>query len=69
MKAIATASALLLLLTVCWTAADARPAPWYKWRSKVDGSTTCSQVQLGPGWEKDGGPFRDSRCEKPILAK
>jgi hypothetical protein len=61
--------ATTLLLTVLCTTALAHPAPWYKWRSKVDGSTTCSQVQLGPGWQKDGGPFRDSRCEKPILAK
>jgi hypothetical protein len=65
MKAITIA----LLLTVIWTAAQAHPAPWYRWRSKLDRSTTCSQVPLGPGWEKESGPFRDSRCEKPILAK
>lgn len=65
MKFIATA----LLLILCWSAVQARPAPWYRWRSKLDGSTTCSQVPLGPGWEKESGPFRDSRCEKPILAK
>ncbi|WP_332878713.1 hypothetical protein [Massilia sp. S19_KUP03_FR1] len=47
----------------------AAPAPWYQWRSKVDGKQTCSQTPLGPGWEKAAGPFSDSRCEKRIVVK
>jgi hypothetical protein len=47
----------------------AAPAPWYQWRSKVDGKRVCSQTPLGPGWEKAAGPFRDSRCEKRIVVK
>ncbi|WP_229218602.1 hypothetical protein [Rugamonas brunnea] len=59
-------AAALLLASAALAAA---PAPWFKWRSKVDGSTSCSQWPLGPGWERAGGPYRDSRCEKPLLAK
>lgn len=42
----------------------AEPAPWFQWRSKIDGSLACAQTPLGPGWEKAGGPYRDARCEK-----
>lgn len=45
--------------------AMAAPAHWYLWRSKLDGKTFCQQVSPGEGWERVGGPFRDSRCEKP----
>lgn len=48
---------------------NAAPAPWFQWRSKATGSLACSQVPLGPGWEKAGGPYRDARCEKPIPVK
>ena len=47
----------------------AGPAPWYIWRSKVDGARVCHQTPLGPGWEVVAGPYRDSHCEKPSLAK
>lgn len=47
----------------------AAPAPWYQWRSKIDGKLTCSQTPLGPGWDKAAGPFRDSRCQKRIAVK
>ena len=59
-------AAALLLASAALCAA---PAPWFKWRSKLDGATTCAQSPLGPGWELAGGPYRDSRCEKPLLAK
>lgn len=59
----------LFFLILCWAAAQAHPAAWYRWRSKIDGSVTCSQVPLGPGWERDGGPYSDSRCEKPLNTK
>ena len=46
----------------------AEPAPWFKWRSKANGSLACAQTPLGPGWEKADGPYRDARCErrKPV---
>ena len=47
----------------------AAPAPWFKWRSKLDGQQVCSQTPLGPGWEKATGPYQDSHCEKRIAAK
>lgn len=56
------------LLTACMVAAAA-PAPWYKWRSKVDGTLSCAQSTLGFGWELASGPYKDSRCEKPALVK
>jgi len=57
-----------ILLLVAATA-TAGPAPWYQWRSKVDGRLVCSQTALGKGWEQASGPYRDSHCEKLILAK
>jgi hypothetical protein len=51
------------------TLAQAAPAPWYKWRSRIDGYLACAQTSLGPGWVRDSGPYKDSRCEKLVLAK
>lgn len=50
-------------------AALAGPAPWYKWRSKVDGKQFCAQTSLGHGWEKASGPFKDSHCTKLITTQ
>jgi hypothetical protein len=58
-----------LVLLLYGTVLAAAPAPWYWWVSKVDGSRTCSQYSLGPGWEQIQRPYKDSRCEKPALAK
>jgi len=41
----------------------AAPAPWYKWRSKLDGKALCTQTYPGQGWEKVSGPYKDGRCE------
>ena len=30
-------------------AAMAAPAPWYYWRSKIDGARVCAQTSPGPG--------------------
>jgi hypothetical protein len=60
-------AALLLASSVGHAAAG--PAPWYQWRSKVDGQLACSQTPLGPGWEKATGPYQDSHCEKRSKAK
>jgi hypothetical protein len=62
---IAAAAALLALCA----AALAGPAPWYQYRSKIDGQYACSQYPLGPGWERAMGPYKDSRCEKLVVAK
>ena len=43
--------------------AQAAPAPWYYWRSKVDGHRLCAQVSPGPGWERDGGPYEGPLCQ------
>jgi hypothetical protein len=51
------------------TRAASAPAPWYKWRSKLDGTLVCAQTALGPGWDRVAGAYRDSRCEKPVKAK
>jgi hypothetical protein len=45
-------------------AALAAPAPWYKWRSKLNGKETCAQTMQGE-WEKVSGPYKDARCVKP----
>ena len=58
----------VLLAGTC-VALAAAPAPWFKWRSKVDGQQVCWQTPLGPGWEKATGPYQDSHCEKLIAAK
>ncbi len=56
---------VIFLLILGGTQALAAPAPYYLWMSKVDGSRVCSQTPLGEGWQKMGGPFKDSRCRKP----
>jgi hypothetical protein len=58
----------MLLAAACGVLAAA-PAPWFKWRSKVDRTLVCSQTPLGSGWEKALGPFQDSHCEKLIANK
>jgi hypothetical protein len=54
-------AAALLALWSCQLAAE--PAPYWQWRSKVDGQLVCSQTPLGPGWEKATGPYQDSHCQ------
>ncbi len=41
------------------------PAPWYYWRSKVDGQRVCAQVSPGPGWERDSEPYQGPGCTAP----
>ncbi len=60
---------LLLALMLCCGSLTAGPAPWWKWRSKIDGTLACSQTPLGEGWEKAYGPFRDAHCEKLIVTR
>lgn len=59
---------LLFLLSalVLLSSAVAAPAPWYLWRSKLDGALYCAQVSPGAAWERVRGPFADGRCERPL---
>jgi hypothetical protein len=41
------------------------PAPWYYWRSKVDGQCVCAQVSPGQGWERDSEPYAGPGCTAP----
>ena len=57
-----------IVLAACATA-SATPAPWYQWRSRVGANRVCAQNMPVQGWTKVSGPFKDSRCEKAIVAK
>ena len=67
-KTIRSLLAATLLLLSC-ASLTAEPAPWWKWRSKIDGKLFCAQNSLGPGWDRAYGPFRDGRCEKLIVIR
>lgn len=57
----------LLSLAMTCGQLQAGPAQYWQWQSIVDAKVlTCSPTQLGPGWKKFRGPFRDSRCEKLV---
>ncbi|WP_134514816.1 hypothetical protein, partial [Pseudomonas aeruginosa] len=36
-------------------AAQAAPAPFYKWQSKLDGQVACMQTSPGDGWVRLDG--------------
>ena len=42
---------------------QAAPAPWYYWRSLVDGQRVCAQTSPGPGWEKDSAAYEGPGCQ------
>ncbi|WP_291994970.1 hypothetical protein [Candidatus Accumulibacter sp. ACC003] len=42
----------------------AAPAPWFMWRSKLDGQALCAQTLPADGWAKVSGPYLDARCAK-----
>jgi hypothetical protein len=48
-----------LALGVAWAA----PAPWYYWRSKVNGARVCAQVSPGAGWVRDSAPYEGPMCQ------
>ena len=56
---------LLLVLLVFLAAAQAHaaPAPWYHWRSLVDGQRTCAQAAPGNGWARDSAAFDGPGCQ------
>ena len=45
------------------SAVSAAPAPWYYWRSKIDGARVCAQTSPGPGWERDSAPYEGPGCQ------
>ncbi len=51
-----------LVCAFACTAALAAPAPWFYWRSKVDGQRVCAQTSPGSGWEKDSPPYDGPGC-------
>jgi len=59
MKQLAVIAALLL-----WSAAQAAPAPWYQWQSKVTGRYLCAQVDPGEGWVRHSGPYDNAGCRR-----
>lgn len=63
MKRQRVSRSMLVCLALCSGMALAAPAPWYYWRSKVDGHRICAQVSPGPGWERDSGPHEGPLCQ------
>ena len=59
------AALLVLAAWLLWLALPlhAAPAPWYYWRSKVDGARVCAQTSPGPGWERDSPPYEEPGCQ------
>lgn len=62
-------AAILAALALAAHPAFAAPAPYYQWRSTLNGALACSQTPLGEGWTKASGPYRDAHCEKRHLVK
>lgn len=56
--------ALAVVSGMLCAVALAAPAPWYVWRSKLNGGEVCAQTSPGAGWERSRGPFRDARCTR-----
>ncbi|CAM5258322.1 hypothetical protein GNE00_06910 [Pseudomonas sp. JL972] len=59
----------LLPLLLCLSLpllADAAPAPYYQWQSKLDGTVICRQTSPGEGWQRlNERAFRDLNCTLP----
>jgi hypothetical protein len=56
---------LLIVFCTMTHLAQARPASWHWWSSKVDGARICMQTSPGEGWQYSKGPYRDARCRIP----
>lgn len=54
--------ALMLGFALLQNHANAEPASWYKWESKLNGNTICHQNDPGTGWQKIAGPYLDGGC-------
>jgi hypothetical protein len=55
-------SVLTIFLCTIGALAQAKPAPWYWWVSKVDAARICMQTPPGDGWTRERGPYRDAHC-------
>ena len=53
----------LALLAPLTLPVQAAPAPWYYWRSLVDGQRVCAQTSPVPGWEKDNAAYEGPGCQ------
>lgn len=51
------------LLAVVSTTTFADPAPWFYWKNIISNERVCTQFPPEDGWVKDGGPYKDARCE------
>ncbi|MES2104009.1 MAG: hypothetical protein V4634_08320 [Pseudomonadota bacterium] len=54
-----------LMLALAASAVSAAPAVYYRWHSRFNDYTICSQTPPGPGWEVLKGPYKDAQCSKP----
>ncbi|WP_370681189.1 hypothetical protein [Comamonas sp. GB3 AK4-5] len=59
-----TLGAAALALGLWGAVAQAAPAPWYWWVSKVDEQRVCAQSMPEQGWERAEGPFTRSDCQR-----
>nr|WP_316640083.1 hypothetical protein [uncultured Roseateles sp.] len=55
---------LLIVLTGLAGTLLAASAPWYQWRSQLNGELYCTQLRPGEGWQLADGPFRDAGCQQ-----
>lgn len=62
MKAASRAWAAAGLWLAC-TLIHAAPAPWYYWRSQVDGRRMCAQTSPGTGWTRDSDALDGPGCQ------
>lgn len=53
----------LAILTPLSLRVQAGPAPWYYWRSLVDGQRVCAQTSPGAGWEQDSAAYEGPGCQ------
>ncbi len=57
--------AVFIIILILPAMVLAKPAPWYRWYSKLDGKTICRQTSPGKGWVREKTRYLDARCEKP----
>lgn len=68
-RGVAGLRGIAILVCLVGSLAFAAPAPWYKWKSTLDGKIACFQVSPGVGWLKDSGPYDDARCQLPNASR
>ena len=54
---------MLWLAAASTTNAQAEPATWYIWESKLNAHRICAQISPGEGWVKRLGPFKNAQCQ------